>query len=232
MFKGERSADQPDVKGWGGLGKTPGRFSGPKQVNEVSQWCSSWWCGTWNLGIWNPYIYSCDLGLKQVSSHTGADDDWWKLKTFLKLNSFTIIYPEHFWSWSNWWSCCLLWRWTNHKSKIKNKKWFIPRDLSVLLQPADIVSKFRKQLKNVRSHKDFLLGWSIQLDRRWSIQFDPSWSIRWQFDQMISTISLTWSLINLIKWSGMQFHRGGSCINMWFECVWCDVWYITMWLRR
>ena len=34
MFKGERSADQPDVKGWGGLGKTPGRFSGPKQVSS------------------------------------------------------------------------------------------------------------------------------------------------------------------------------------------------------
>ena len=30
--------------------------------------------------------------------------------------------------------------------------------MSVLLQPADIVSKFRKQLKNVRSYKDFLLG--------------------------------------------------------------------------
>lgn len=35
---------------------------------------------------------------------------------------------------------------------------FPPRDMSVLLQPADIVSKFRKQLKNVRSYKDFLLG--------------------------------------------------------------------------
>ena len=32
------------------------------------------------------------------------------------------------------------------------------KDISVLLQPADIVSKFKKQLKSVRSYKDFLLG--------------------------------------------------------------------------
>lgn len=32
------------------------------------------------------------------------------------------------------------------------------KDLSILLQPADIVSKFKKQLKSVRSYKDFLLG--------------------------------------------------------------------------
>ena len=32
------------------------------------------------------------------------------------------------------------------------------KDISVLLQPADIVAKFKKQLKSVRSYKDFLLG--------------------------------------------------------------------------
>ena len=32
------------------------------------------------------------------------------------------------------------------------------KDISVLLQPADIVSKFKKQLKSVRSYKDYLLG--------------------------------------------------------------------------
>ena len=149
------------------------------------------------VATWNSNKWALTLVLMMT-------DESWRL--FLKLNSFTIIYPEHFWSWSNWWSCCLLWRWTNHKSKIKNKKWFIPRDLSVLLQPADIVSKFRKQLKNVRSHKDFLLGWSIQLDPIWSIRFDRSWSI--QFDQYDLTGVDQYNLIgvdqyigNLTKWS-------------------------------
>ena len=32
------------------------------------------------------------------------------------------------------------------------------RDLSVLLQPADIVAKLKKQLKSIRGYKDFLLG--------------------------------------------------------------------------
>ena len=32
FLKGERSADQPDVKGWGGLGTTSGGFSRPEQV--------------------------------------------------------------------------------------------------------------------------------------------------------------------------------------------------------
>ena len=32
------------------------------------------------------------------------------------------------------------------------------KDISVLLQPADIVSKYKKQLKSVRSYKDYLLG--------------------------------------------------------------------------
>ena len=36
------------------------------------------------------------------------------------------------------------------------------KDLSILLQPADIVSKFKKQLKSVRSYKDFLLGWCFK----------------------------------------------------------------------
>ena len=32
------------------------------------------------------------------------------------------------------------------------------RDISVLLQPADIVAKLKKQLKSLRGYKDFLLG--------------------------------------------------------------------------
>ena len=32
------------------------------------------------------------------------------------------------------------------------------RDISVLLQPADILAKFKKQLKSLRGYKDFLLG--------------------------------------------------------------------------
>ena len=32
LIEGERSADQPDVKGWGGLGTASGGFSRPEQV--------------------------------------------------------------------------------------------------------------------------------------------------------------------------------------------------------
>ena len=34
----------------------------------------------------------------------------------------------------------------------------VGRDVSVLVQPADIVAKMRKQLKQVRGYKDYLLG--------------------------------------------------------------------------
>ena len=40
LIEGERSADQPDVKGWGGLGTTSGGFSRPEQVRLMisSDW--------------------------------------------------------------------------------------------------------------------------------------------------------------------------------------------------
>ena len=42
LIEGERSADQPDVKGWRGLGTTSGGFSRPEQVRLMisSDWSS------------------------------------------------------------------------------------------------------------------------------------------------------------------------------------------------
>ena len=37
---------------------------------------------------------------------------------------------------------------------------FLGRDVSVTLQPADIVTKLRKGLKSVKSYKEYLLNWS------------------------------------------------------------------------
>ena len=100
-------------------------------------------------------------------------------------------------------------RQTDDKNDIINKKWFIPcsfRDLSVLVQPADIVSKFRKQLKNVRSHKDFLLGWSIHFFFDSYDQYIGNligWSIHWQFEPIATDRHVI-------------YHRA-RCINKWFE---------------
>ena len=113
------------------------------------------------------------------------------------------------------------------KNDIINKKWFIPcsfRDLSVLVQPADIVSKFRKQLKNVRSHKDFLLGWSIHF----------SYSV----DQYIANL-IRWSihcqLLQIVMWftTGQDVSTSDLNGEIFYDSIlsYHDVWYIIMWWR-
>ena len=127
---------------------------------------------------------------------------------------------------------------------IRNDLFLAPRDLSVLLQPADIVSKFRKQLKNVRSHKDFLLGWSIHC------RFDQiintinliKWSIHWQFGRMINTFaiwsqdqyagnliecSIHWKFYQMIDSTKLTWYRS-SCDFPWDEIYWCVIWICLM----
>lgn len=43
------------------------------------------------------------------------------------------------------------------ESEVKDRLNAVGRDISILVQPLDLITKFKKQLKSMRGHKDYIV---------------------------------------------------------------------------